>query len=975
MTIRTRFIWIAVFMITMLAFGDASESHFRADDASYADRIVELSGVIAGLCVHLGSGDGKLTAHLGSYDGLLVHGLEPDDVLVRRARQWIQSHAEYGKVSVSRSELKSLPYCDNLVNLMVLEDAPKIISGGLDLREVMRVLVPSGVAMLGGWDSADGAIELANADLKRIGIKDMHVVQHGGTWLRVVKPRPAEMDDWTHFNHSAGGNRVSQDRLAGPPSSVRWMDGPTWATDAHGPAGAVTCGGRLFYMFDEAPHRKPQESWATLFARDAFNGLPLWKRPAPGFVRLCFVATNERVYTVLETKGSLVSLDAASGEIMTRFEHASYPEWAIHFQDRLYLSGGGRYSKQLLCLDAVSGDLVWQRDTRLRPTGGLPNFLIDGNRAFYLDWQQGVLGCLDSATGKDIWRRDVSEMLSGTKWTHGLCSHQKGTLIVGEGTRGKQIHAFSDDDGKHLWSHGYQLVLSGRGQRHKGSTYDEGFFVDGLYWTHVGKPRSGGGTGGGLAWEGLNPKTGAVTRRFEYPADVDIGDACHRAQATVNFFLGGHSRFVDTQTGEFCPRAGGIHNSCQYGMLPANGMVTTWSQYTSSYVRGVIGLTPHAPDDDRPQNVTRLEKGPGYDDGRLAQRDRSRREDRDSDHDWPCFRHDSMRSGKTDARVGADDLSLLWETDLSGPLSPPTVADGMVCVAQPDKFRIAAMSAESGKVLWSYTLGGPVATPPTLYNGLCLVSCGDGWVYCLAADSGELIWRFLAAPSERLVVARGRLESAWPVSGGVLIDDGLAYFAAGRHGSLDGGIATYAVEPFTGKVVWKQRVTTAPVLRLPMCDGQSLSIGGKTGLATKSGEPGSRISAPEAAFASDVLDLTHRIGVNSDLPRIQAQTTVDPVAIVRTADTIFIAGRPGSDAPAVRWDVQRNPTIVADMPQTRDGKGIQHYLWAFAAHDGRLTATKQLDASATFDGLAAIDGGLYLTTTDGRVLCFGKEKR
>jgi len=33
----------------------------------------------------------------------------------------------------------------------------------------------------------------------------------------ITKPRPKEMDEWTHFDYDAGGNAVSHDRLVGPP--------------------------------------------------------------------------------------------------------------------------------------------------------------------------------------------------------------------------------------------------------------------------------------------------------------------------------------------------------------------------------------------------------------------------------------------------------------------------------------------------------------------------------------------------------------------------------------------------------------------------------------------------------------------------------------------------------------------------------------------------------------------------------------
>ena len=40
-------------------------------------------------------------------------------------------------------------------------------------------------------------------------------------------------------------------------------------------------------------------------------------------------------------------------------------------------------------------------------------------------------------------------------------------------------------------------------------------------------------------------------------------------------------------------------------------------------------------------------------------------------------------------------------------------------------------------------------------------------------------WRFRAAPVDRRIMLFGNLGSTWPVNTGVLIQDGVAYFAAG----------------------------------------------------------------------------------------------------------------------------------------------------------------------------------------------------
>jgi hypothetical protein len=51
---------------------------------------------------------------------------------------------------------------------------------------------------------------------------------------------------------------------------------------------------------------------------------------------------------------------------------------------------------------------------------------------------------------------------------------------------------------------------------------------------------------------------------------------------------------------------------------------------------------------------------------------------------------------------------------------------------------------------------------------------------------------------------RGHVESSWPIHGSVLVQDGVAYFAAGRSSFLDDGIYVCALDTQTGE--WKQRV-------------------------------------------------------------------------------------------------------------------------------------------------------------------------
>ena len=137
-----------------------------------------------------------------------------------------------------------LPYVDNLVNLLVTEDL-----GDVPMDEVLRVLVPNGVAM----------------------IKDGN-----GQWNKTVKPRPTNIDEWSHYLHDATGNSVAHDDVVAPPRHLQWVGSPRWSRHHDRMASMsalVSTGGRMFYIMDEGSRISIQlpPKW-KLIARDAFNG-------------------------------------------------------------------------------------------------------------------------------------------------------------------------------------------------------------------------------------------------------------------------------------------------------------------------------------------------------------------------------------------------------------------------------------------------------------------------------------------------------------------------------------------------------------------------------------------------------------------------------------------------------------------------------------------------------------------------------
>jgi len=289
-----------------------------------AREILDAAGVRGGLIVHLDCGDGRLTAALRADDGYTVQGLTPDASRVAAARERLAESGHYGPVSIQRLDGSKLPYSDNLINLVVV-DNPDLVP----LPEILRVLAPGGVAC----------------------------VKQGDGWQKTVKPWPDNIDQWTHYLHDATGNAVASDEVVGPPRCVQWIAPPLWLRSHETPSGfesLVSGGGRVFYFFDEGligiTDQRLPERW-SLVCRDAFNGHQLWKRPlghwgwpewagsrfadqdwteirgartvVPEENQQRLVVDGDRLYATLAYQAPLSILDASSGDVLVTVEETS----------------------------------------------------------------------------------------------------------------------------------------------------------------------------------------------------------------------------------------------------------------------------------------------------------------------------------------------------------------------------------------------------------------------------------------------------------------------------------------------------------------------------------------------------------------------------------------------------------------------------------------------------------------------------
>ncbi len=790
---KTKVILCSILFLVLAGFANAES----------ARDILEATGVKGGLVVHVGCGDGSLTAGLHANDSYLVQGLDSDAGNVRKARNTIQRQNLYGKVSVNVLSGDSLPYIDNVVNLLVSEDL-----GAVSMSEVMRVLVPEGVAY----------------------------IRKNGKWTKSVKARPENIDEWTHFLHGADGNAVAEDSVVDSPHHIQWVASPRHSK-SHSHLSSinvmVSAKGKLFYIADESsfalPHLLPSK-WA-LFARDAFNGVTLWRRPIsswqvssldsrnrfPVDLHRRLVVEGDTVYATLSVFGPVTALDAATGETIRTYAGTENTSEIIVSDGVLYLSvhneGSDRINrrematwrtdvqpKRIMAFKAGTGKLLWEKRDK-DAAGILPMTLAAKGGRVYFQNTENIFS-LDAGSGKEAWRSAVEIAYDRPNWSAPTLVVQDKVVLAADrgmnkiGPNQKQSKAgvavaadlfvLSVKTGEKLWS-----VPCYEGDNSPVDLFVSGSF---LWMGETAKRNDQDYT------KVRDLATGDVVKEYpEYDGWVEHHHhRCYRDKATSRFVLAGRTgvEFIDKESGKLTPHQW-IRGNCKTGILPCNGLLYVPADqcgcYVESKLNGFHALAPKRSGKPYVQSgkIARLEKGPAYNKVEAG---------KPTEMDWPTYRGDAARSGRATAPVSPI-LKPSWNVELGGKLTPPVAANNKVFVASVDSHVLYAVDASGGKTLWTYTAGGRIDSPPTIANGLAVFGSRDGWVYALRAADGELAWRFRAAPDDRQLVANGQIESVWPVHGSVLVQDGAVHCAAGRSSYVDGGVYMYKIDLMTGKVI------------------------------------------------------------------------------------------------------------------------------------------------------------------------------
>jgi len=759
-----------------------------ADDAETQPPPQKL-GETKGICAVLGlakAGDPGSVIRLAEGGEMLLYVQSDKPEEVKAVRAAAESAGLLGKrVYADCGSWGRIHLADNLADAVLVGPAA-LGEKGVPEKEILRVLRPGGTARLGGRE--------------------------------LTKPAPEGLDSWSHPYHGPDNNTQSTDQLARAPYLTQFIAEPKFSPM---PEVTVAAGGRVFRAHGHLAHRANQNAVLnTLFAINGYNGTILWKRPLKeGFMihRNTFIATPETLY--LADDESCKLLDAATGkvtgEIVVPEGISDGPVWkwmALNGGILYALVGGEEvnvgvrrsrsagmghwpwgmwkghdyrnpktnfgYGRTLVAINPATKKVLWTHREEEDYIDSRGVCMKNGRIYFYSD--QKFLGCLDAKGGEVLWKASAPELLKAIG-PHGRAQHYvtgystqtyikcNDQYVFFAGPHRRNLLAVRAKDGKLTWQKrdgNYLLVLRD----------------DGLY------------------------AIGSEKHRRSYKLDYDTGKAvaqfigrraCTRATGTVDSILyrasGGTVR-LDLIAG-VARHIAPFRPPCQDGVIVSCGHLYfgPWMCGCALSLYGHIALAPAGEFDFRPgADASRLEAGEGAPAvAKAAPPDPG---------DWPCYRHDNHRTSITKVATPRK-VVLKWTHRPASPgrATAPTAAGGLVFVGY-RSGAVCALDAADGKPRWKAYTGGAVFFPPAVWNGRVYVGSADGWAYAFEASTGRRLWRFRVAPAERRIPIFGKLISTWPVAGGVLVEDGTLYAAAGiAHYD---GTHVCALDAITGKLKW-----------------------------------------------------------------------------------------------------------------------------------------------------------------------------
>ncbi len=359
----------------------------------------------------------------------------------------------------------------------------------------------------------------------------------------------------------------------------------------------------------------------------------------------------------------------------------------------------------------------------------------------------------------------------------------------------------------------------------------------------------------------------------------------------------------------------------------------------------------------------------------------------------------------------------------------PVVAAGVLYFGSSADHKVYAMDLKTGQERWSFFTEAPVRFAPAVDAGRVFVASDDGWVYCLSAKDGKQIWRFFGGPRQERMMGNGRMMSRWPLRSGVAVDKGVVYIAAGMWPSE--GVYLFALRADDGTVLWENGTSGTLYVQQPHpgsfamtgVSPQGIVLGNDRQLLVPTGRNvpavfdratgklvyyrsspsgwGNRWGGCWNMLAKGYLigwkahvsiDITRQLGEfkpdrRDGLVVFNAKTGKElreingPLRAVVNGNTIYTAGAgkvqafdldgwvKGKAKP--KWEAPHGRAyemIMAGNTLAVAGPGT---VTTFDAATGAQLWQDQVEGEVR--GLAAADGRLIASTTEGAILCYGPQ--
>ncbi|NQT41153.1 MAG: PQQ-binding-like beta-propeller repeat protein, partial [Planctomycetes bacterium] len=688
----------------------------------------------------------------------LVHAVAGSEQELAQLNKAIAGAKVQGCVSAEQLPVATLPYRDCMVNILVIMDIQKAKAAGLTEDEAHRCVVPGGKI----------------------------VVCKSGKVLGVEETPPCEeMDVWTHRYYDASGIPASADKVFDLPVGFKWnaglpmnFDNPLRSANRYSSTRAMVVDDGRCFTFSTAVCENLGAGWTSpygrdqyLTCRDAFNGRLLWrKRIGDTYYGGLYientaplVSAGRHLYLAGEN-GKMLAVDTRTGDTVRELPTANIPG-VIATADGIVVAATWKDGK-------VLGSI--ERYDRRR-----------------MDWEigEGTIEAYDDASGKSLWKNgllgtslviadgavyivtrkmnDPLEKNHNKRREGAEIQHPPQTVIAMDLAKGTILWQTDDDDFQ-ATNQAISLEAAGHGAV---AVALQGRNRVALLSAETGKP--------------LDPSAAAEAGKSFFRFRNHI---CTPVMRVGDVILGNRGGTI-SKAGQNV-NFGGARAACLIGTVPAYGagyIAQNWCRCSPGQIPGLLAVAPIGknPTPEEMETPTEPTVYGKYDDSTDGVASSSL---------WTSLRGNAQRNSSAACDIPTE-IKVVWSKQMTGEtqqgtverdrraylnsrLTAAVVSGSLAIVGDIDHNEIIAMDVTDGSVKWRFMTGGRVDSAPTLYKGICLVGDHTGYVYAIKTGSGQLIYKLRIAPEEKRMLSYGKVESVWPVIGGVMVAEGMAYASA-----------------------------------------------------------------------------------------------------------------------------------------------------------------------------------------------------